>query len=516
MLDTRGVVDVRIGDLDHDGAPDLAFANSDGGWLAGWSPNFVYWGDGTRNYSVARRTEIPSYYTTGMAQADLDDDGWVDLVFSEGEIAAGKPRTLEGLFLWWGSKSGFSAERRAVLSANIPENGVRVADLNRDGYLDLIAGADDNDGRGKRGFVVLWGSAHGYSATRKQVFRVGGSSRVPLVADLNGDGWLDLACAPEDVKGLYIFWGSPRGVDPERYTVLPSDREYAFPEAADLDRDGFLDLVLPTRKIGERTEGDSFVYYGSAAGFSSERRIGLPSMAGYDPSIADLNRDGWLDIVMPNYSARELGKRSIPTYVYWGGPRGFDPKARLELPADAGAGTLVADFDGDGWLDLFIACHRRDGSKDLPGKPNVHHADSLIYWNGPGGLGAIPPTRLPSVGPHVLMAADVGSISNRELAEYYTSAPYRSTGPDGLVRTVSWKADTPFGTAVEIQLRSGSTSAELLAAQWHGPSGPGSWYGRSGAAVTGVRGRWLQYRARLSTPNGGPTPYLYEVSIGID
>ena len=417
MLDTRGASGVTVGDVNGDQRPDLVFSNTNGGAQDGWSPNFVYWGDGTRNYSVGRRTEIPGYYTVGSVQADLDDDGWVDLGFNEGGIWSGRPGTLEGVYLWFGSRDGFLPERRSILSMRVPTGSIRAADLNRDGWLDLIAGAHETGGGDKGGFVIFWGGPDGHSARRTQAFPLGSASRDPLVADLNADGYLDLAATPTDINGLYIYWGNATGYDPSRHQRLGADRIFAHLEAADLNRDGFIDLIAPARKFADRTEGDSLVYYGSAKGFSEETRIGLPTMAAYDPSVADLNKDGWLDIVFPNYSATWSGKRTLPVYIYWGSQAGFQRDNRQELPADAGAASTITDFDGDGWLDLYIASHRRDGSTEEAGKPHTHYANSLIYWNGPDGLRADRRTELPAVGPHAQISVDVGNIMTRELAE---------------------------------------------------------------------------------------------------
>lgn len=518
MLDTRGATGVAVGDIDRDRRPDLVFVNSNGKWQEGWSPNFVYWGDGGRGFSVDRRTEIPGYYTTGSVQADLNDDGWVDLGFNEGGHASGRPGTLDGVYLWWGSPDGFSVARRSILSVRHPTGGLRAADLDRNGWLDLIVGAYERDASGDGGLVIYWGRAEGYSVQHRQVLSTGSPSREPLVADLNGDGYLDLAAAPTDVNGLFIFWGHPDGYDSERRTVLGGDRQFAHAEAADLNGDGHLDLIAPTRKIGDRTEGDSFVYYGSAEGFSESRRVGLPTMAGYDPSVADLNRDGWLDIVFPNYSATRLGRRTLPVYIYWGSANGFDPSRRQELPANAGAGSMIVDFDGDGWLDLFVACHREDGSSDEAGKPHTHHTESFIYWNGPGGFQPSARTALPSVGAHAQVSTDVGNVATRELAEYYISPAWVPSDERRRVRRISWEADTPHGTAVRLQLRTADSEKGLEDARWSGPAGPDTWFESPGALVPRdmVNGPWVQYRARLSTPNGGPTPYLTAVIVATE
>ncbi|NWG12641.1 MAG: VCBS repeat-containing protein [Acidobacteria bacterium] len=514
MLPTRGVVKVRAADVNGDGVPDLLFANTEGGRRAGLNPNYIYWGDGSRNYGPERATEIPSYYSTGSFQADLDDDGWPDIGFNEGRFSISKPDTLHGVYLYWGSARGFDTEARTILAMQEAEGGIRVADLDRDGYLDLIAGGAVPEGRSGGGFAIFWGAASGFSTRRRSFFDTGTMSRAPLVADLDGDGFLDLAAAPYAATGLFIYWGSAAGYSADaRISKLLTDREVSHPEAADLDRDGLLDLVIPTRRFQGRTETDTYVYYRTSEGFTERRRIALPSMAAYDPSIADLDRDSWLDLVIPNYSGSQAGKRSLPVYIYWGNRTGFDRSRRSELPADSASGTMVADFDGDSWLDLFVACHRKDGSRDKPGHPHNHRAFSFIYWNGPDGFRSDSRTALPSSGPHVQLGADPGSIATREFFEDYTSPVFHAPRDATVPCLMDWECETPAGTAIEAQFRSAATREETLSAAWLGPGGPGTWFLKAGANLRELRGSWCQYRFRLHSRDGARSPYLTRVSL---
>jgi hypothetical protein len=46
-----------------------------------------------------------------------------------------------------------------------------------------------------------------------------------------------------------------------------------------------------------------------------------------------------------------------------------------------------------------------------------------------------------------------------------------------------------------------------------GSSGKNSWFTKSGNKISNVDGKYIQYKARLVTSNGGPTPYLKKVKI---
>ena len=509
MLDTRSAHGNGIGDVDNDGRPDVIFFNLEGGLRTGYNPNFIYWGDGTRNYSTGRRSQLWAGYTVGTAQADLDDDGWVDLVSAEARYALDRPVTLNGVYVWYGGAGGYEPRRRAVLSVEDPEMGAVTADLNRDGYLDLVIGAAEGDAHGRRGYVILYGGEFGFSPARREVIPIGGLGFPPVVADWNRDGYLDLAGGSAK-QGLHLVYGSADGFRQEHHRLIEK-RRVPYLETADFNSDGWLDLVAPVNDYPRNKEGEIRIYYGSPDGFRLREGRPLPHMSALDPSVADFDRDGFLDLFVPNYSSNTA--RSIPCFLYWGSGSGFDPDRRLDLPGDSGTASLAADFDGDGWTDIFLLNHKRDGSVDRPGEPIRHTTPSVLYWNGPDGFSLPDRTWLPTVGPHGQMLRDPGNIYTRELAETYVSPPHRF-GPGVRPVSIGWDAETPLGTTIALQIRTAGSRDSLREAAWRGASGSGSWILEPGP-VSGSESSdsWLQYRARLATPNGGASPVLTRVEV---
>ena len=508
MLDTLGAQGNSIGDLNGDGRQDVVFFNYEGGQRAGYNPNVIYWGDGTRSFSPERSSSLWSGYNVGTIQADLDDDGWVDLGSVEARYSTGRPDTLHAVYLWFGGSNGYGEDRRVVLSVQDPEYGGHVADLDRDGYLDLIIGAGEEGSAGRLGYVILYGGGNGFSPNRREVIPLGQAGGPPLIADLNRDGYLDLVGGRSN-NGFHLIYGSTEGFEVDKMRVLLRDRKVTQAEAADFDQDGWLDLVVPT-STARNKEGDMLVFYGSNDGLN-ESSVRLPHMDGRDPSLADFNRDGYVDIFISNYAANLT--RNVPGYLYWGSKEGFDPRNRLALPGDSGAASITADFDSDGWIDIFLVNHKREGSRDRPGNPIAHNTDSFLYWNSPTGFDSSRKTRIPTSGPHAQITHDVGNIYTRELAEFYISERRRPGGDSDRASRIGWVAETPLGTSVAFQVRSAATSAGLDGAEWEGPAGPNSWFEIPGPIVNSGSGFWFQYRARLSTPNGGASPVLTEVAI---
>jgi len=66
---------------------------------------------------------------------------------------------------------------------------------------------------------------------------------------------------------------------------------------------------------------------------------------------------------------------------------------------------------------------------------------------------------------------------------------------------------------VHFQIRVADSEKAIEKAEWQGPEGKNSWYTKPGSDIKGLKGSFMQYRARLITPNGAATPYLTSVEF---
>lgn len=508
-LFTRGAIGNTVADFNHDGNPDLLFLNTIGRSRGGISPIYVYWGDRQGNYAPKRRQELPAVDPYEWAAGDFNDDGWPDLVVANfGETVRWKQES----YIYWGGPRGFSVERRSALMGN-GSAGVSTADLDRDGYLDIVLSNSPKASDPEKGAFIYWGSASGFVVTDRTELPTGANAAT--IVDLNLDGHLDLIFASRPGEGVPIFWGhGSRSYGPERRSIVPDSAGITGIEVADLNRDGALDLVLSRASDKGSRLATSFIYWGDKKGeFSSQRRFEFETEGTIVVTVADVNQDGWLDMVCPNYNTGS--SRATLSRIYFGSPEGFSPERSIKLPTSAGAGSQVADFNRDGYADVLFICHRSEGDPNQSGAFGDHRTDSFLYWGGPNGFSASHRLGIPASGPHNDSGVDLGNIYDRRHEYDYLSAAFDFQGRKSA--TLSWRAQTPHGSSVQLQIRTAATKEALQAGSWNGPAGPGSYYEDSSRiSLSDSSHRWIQYRAVLKSPDGAASPALEEVVLAFE
>ena len=271
---------------------------------------------------------------------------------------------------------------------------------------------------------------------------------------------------------------------------------------ADLTGNGYLDLIVVVMGHYTRMDSGFHILYGGPDGYAAERsEFRRTDASSILLTVADVNRDGHLDLLVPAYST--ASSRVLPAHIYWGTANGFDFDHPTAIPCESSCAFQVLDLTGNGWRDVLAVCHRTDLG---------HRVDSLLFRNGPAGLDLEHPARLPGMGPHLSTPRDFGNAFTREPCERYRSPACELAGRRPV--RIDWSASTPPRTAVELQLRWAGSREELERAPWHGAAGAGSTFQAPGAVV-GFRGaqRWLQYQATLNSLAGCGTPSLREVTV---
>jgi hypothetical protein len=500
-LPTLGAMSVTANDLNHDDWPDIIFANARDGTAGQPVDTHLYWGNSNGTFSTSHRQTLKGNALMGYNAADLNTDGHTDLIFVGKELR-----------ILWGTPHGFSPTNSFTLPVHYAFN-TRVADFNRDGYLDLSV--SDWAGSVEDAVLIYWGGPSGFSPEHRAALPTSGA-RTHTLADFNKDGYLDIFVTSTDGWGI-IYWNAPSGFVSRRQTRLPARMPVAA-ELADLNSDGYLDIIMCNLFAREKLvyhrrpipvsspaqtatfESGTYIYWGGRKGFSAKNRLELPTIGAEDATVADFNRDGFLDLVISSYHAGE--HRKHPSYVYWGSTRGLSPERMTLLPTDSASGVLSADFNRDGWPDILFACHT-DGTD--------HRCESFLYWGGSDGFSPQKKTSVPSVGTHFLSIVDIGNIANRSADFEYISAPV-DAGDSERFKTLEWVGTAPADSAIKFQVRFGSSLGSLEKSPWVGPEGTRSFFTEPSVELPQAS-RWIQYKATLVSPNGTALPILKTVTL---
>ncbi|HEX7319652.1 MAG TPA: FG-GAP-like repeat-containing protein [bacterium] len=257
-------------DLNNDGFIDLFLSNPSG--------ISICWGSGS-GYSNSNKYSFPSNGSGNCNGGDLNFDNWPDFIVSHGNASS-------RLAIYWGSASGFNPGNSTNISM-ISNEVCYTADLNRDGYIDIICGTTVNDNTGS----IFWGSAAGYSWSNRIDLPNEYGAHNTEVADLNRDGYYDIIFVNNYGSENYIYWGSISGYSTGDMTALPAPASTPHgATVADFNGDNYLDLVF-TSVSGS----GSFIYYGSASGYGSYQSLNTGSTYG-GSCACDINRDGYLDL----------------------------------------------------------------------------------------------------------------------------------------------------------------------------------------------------------------------------
>lgn len=325
--------------------------------------------------------DFPEMYgrTSGGAFVDLDNDDDLDLVLARN----GVPRT-GGVDAWHEPSVVLRNDNGSfeVVNSMFTDRSMRqvgVLDYNADGLLDLFFVEDRYYHDGTSVLLRNNGDFTFDDVTADARLPISGLTGLSVApADLTGDGWPDLVVSGStrdktsapgllDVQALRIFVNQQNGTFTEidaTNVTMPSyrwDDESGGIAVADLNRDGMLDLV-----VGQHVSGTG----------GADRPASNPLMAQGQPIRVYLHQG--------------LDEHGAPQFDEISSQLGLD-EIHTRAPH-----VEIADFDNDGWPDILAATSVGDGTKPAVFRHLGIH-DGLPRFANPDGLAlderTTPPTR---------------------------------------------------------------------------------------------------------------------------
>ncbi|GAA5221499.1 FG-GAP repeat domain-containing protein [Membranihabitans marinus] len=496
-IPTRGANTVCI--IEDSEWNTAVFSNSMGGNLYETVPLYLYLGTST-GFSENNLYKIP--FTSGYEStaADVNEDGYVDILAINSMHGGGFNDKFGGINIFTGSKNGFdfSGDRQVLRELNAATSN--VADLNKDGYLDIIVGLFDQKKGVATELVIHYGSAQGYTLKNRQSIISPGRSSSPMVADFDKDGWLDIVVSSYSKSTVRIFKGSENGFSESAQETFPMYSVIDL-EVADLNADGYLDIIACHYKdhINGHHDLGMTIMWGSQNGFQNWNSQWLPSYTPLGPVVADFDGDGYLDLFAPAYHG-DISRESLPMYLYWGSKDGFSVDNKTILVGDSGTDAMAADFDKDGRLDLAVAHHTIHGSHAK--------AKSKVYYNDGNRFQSdqMRTTELSTPGVHWMWNKDMGNIYDRSWTEFYTSQIFNWNTSKSFM-DINWEAMLPSGARLELYFRSSSNEEQLKKSEWNPVS--------NHSIPISTKDRCFQYKVFFISPNGDAYPMLKSVQLAL-
>jgi hypothetical protein len=349
--------------------------------------------------------------TSWGTESDFNGDGVAD-------VAVGAPNTNPSVLIFNGSTPPPMTPTRTLTVAAHARFGssVAAADVNGDGFVDLVVGAEEGDARRGGAAHVFNGGPAGLASSPSASFGSDSAGSmfgrsVAGIGDVNGDGYADVVVgayraspgARDSAGTATVFVGSAAGLVsvPHREFQGPLAGDwfgFSVASAGDVNGDGFGDVIVGSYgadTVVGTNAGAANVYLGSASGLivTPQRRLeGSVANAELGWSVAsagDVNGDGYSDIVLGNPWIDVAGRSdSGSVRVHLGSATGV-----AATPARVWDGPTVnelfgwavssaGDVNGDGYADVLV------GAKDASPMGRARAGSVSVFLGGPMGPAA--------------------------------------------------------------------------------------------------------------------------------
>jgi len=288
---------------------------------------------------------VSGYVSTGGGHADFNGDGITDFAVGEGNDMSQDPNHI-----YYGNGNTFSTSPSWTSSDSRYSGHLSIGDVNGDGHPDMAVSDYIRSGWGKTVSVLYMNTGTGLGTTPSWTADSAHSFACSF-GDVNGDGRPELAFAcGEAYNGfdekamIYLNNGTGYSSPPwwqsyEAYTAY----DVTF---GDVNRDGWLDMVLAGNYMPVCLFLNKGGYYATTPDWESSGDYETIQCA-----LGDINGDGYLDLAIAE-NGQLLGRSRV--WVFMNGSGSFENTPSWNSQDSRSYYSTVAfgDPDSDGDLDL--------------------------------------------------------------------------------------------------------------------------------------------------------------------
>ena len=371
---------VAIGDINNDGLPDIYFTGT-------FVSNQLFLNKGNlkfENITESAGVAAAEGFKTGVTMVDINHDGWLDIyVCRTSKEDNGQKNNL----LFINNKNSTFTEKSAAygLKDNSNSNHANFFDFDNDGDLDLY----------------ILNHRLDFSEALHPRVKIGNDGKMNLVKHIKTPFESDKFYLNDN--GNFIDISEKVGIQNSTFGLSAT--------VADLNKDGYLDIF-----IGNDYVDPDHVFINNKNGTFSDKNelyVRHTSHNSMGCDIADINNDGLLDITVMDMVAddhvryKQLGntmkKDKYNKFLEIGlghqvmrnvlqvnnGNNTFSEMGQLAgiSNTDWSWGALIADFDNDGWKDMYITNGYKRDVTDMDYSSftidSINRVDGGIDWGSP-------------------------------------------------------------------------------------------------------------------------------------